>query len=143
MEHGFHEPETVTSARSNYTHPAAFPTQSQHRGGKGKAISSHPLVLKKPLSHMAPYWKTEIAPLCAFVCLAGRKESAPGKTNPKGLAIQTLPVIHEEPPMHIFVLPFSGVHLGEPQLLPPSGLSARPWAGSAIHAGSCQGLWKT
>lgn len=114
MEHAFHEPETVTPARSNYAHPAAFPTQTQHGGDRGKAISSCSPVLKKSLSHMALYCKTEIAPLPASGWLAGRRESPPGKTNPKGLEIHTSSVIHEEPPTHIFVLPLSGVRLGEP-----------------------------
>lgn len=95
-------------------------------------------MLKKSLSHTAPYWKTEIAPLLAFVWLAGGKESTSGKTNPKGLEIQTSSVIHKEPPMHIFVLPFSGVSLGEP----PAAASL--WAAICNPCVLLQGrAWKT
>lgn len=144
LEHRFHEPETVTPTnRSNYTHPVAFPTQTQYRSDRGSAISSCQLVLKKSLSHTALYWKTEIAPPRAFVCLAGRKEGAPGKTNPKGLESQTLSIIHEESPTHIFIVPFSGVRLGEPPAA--ASLRAQHMAMGWIRDPHMllRGVWKT
>lgn len=84
LEHGFQEPEAVTPSRSNYTCPAAFPTQTQHRV-TGEKPSSCQLVLKKlPFTYSTNTGRWRLS-LCMDLSVWQKGRAAPlAKLIPKG-----------------------------------------------------------